>query len=125
LYLVIKISRELTDKMSQGKRFLGMITGAFLLLNGLTTAESATKPTVTVVQGSIKGISTAVPGVSSPVHKYLGIPFAAPPERFSPPTVPGPFVPNPYDASTLKPACIQEFNCKLFVTFPLGGLHGA
>ncbi|PQE04500.1 carboxylesterase hlo protein [Rutstroemia sp. NJR-2017a BVV2] len=110
--------------MSQGRRFLRMVTGVYLLLSGLAKAEDATKPVVTVIQGSIKGISTTVPGVSSPVHKYLGIPFAAPPERFSPPTVPGPFVPNPYDASTLKPACIQEFNCKLFATSPFGGCAG-
>lgn len=91
-----------------------MITFTFLLLAGLTTAQNATRPVATVLQGSILGISTNVPGAVLPVHKYLGIPFAAPPKRFSPPTGPGPFVPNPYDASTLKPACVQEFNCKLF-----------
>jgi acetylcholinesterase len=45
------------------------------------------------------------------VNKYLGIPFAAPPQRFSPPQKPQSWA-HPIEAKAVKPACIQQFSCK-------------
>ncbi|CCD50263.1 similar to liver carboxylesterase 1 precursor (secreted protein) [Botrytis cinerea T4] len=82
-------------------------TGVFLALVGCIGALS---PIAVVPQGVVNGIFSPVPGVTFPVAKFLGIPFARPPQRFSPPVIPGSFASNLYNATQLKPACIQQFN---------------
>ena len=67
------------------------------------------RPTATVDGGIVIGVATQVPESAVTVHKFLGIPFAAPAERFSPPKPPAPFS-SPYDASYYRPACLQQFN---------------
>ncbi|KAF7943384.1 hypothetical protein EAE96_011311 [Botrytis aclada] len=85
-----------------------MITTGFLL--ALVSFVGAFNPIAVVPQGVLKGIFSPVSGVTLPVSKFLGIPFARPPERFSPPVIPGSFASNPYNATQLRPACIQQFN---------------
>ena len=67
------------------------------------------KPTATVDFGSVVGVATSVPESPVQVYKFLGVPYAAPPERFSPPQ-PAPPQSTPYDASYYRAACIQQFN---------------
>ena len=52
--------------------------------------------------------------LKSGVRVWKGIPFAkSPPERFSPPEDPIPWK-TPLTTTQAKPACIQQFNCKIF-----------
>jgi carboxylesterase type B len=80
-----------------------------LLLAGLTTAHQA-NPTATIAAGVIVGTTTSLPSAPAAVHKYLGVPFAAPPTRFQPPRGHGPWA-RPRTTQTRKPACVQEFPC--------------
>ncbi|KAL0954205.1 hypothetical protein HGRIS_005333 [Hohenbuehelia grisea] len=74
--------------------------------SGLSTA----KPTVTIADGSVVGTTTRIPGASSTVNKFLGIPFAvSPPKRFFPPASPKKWK-KALDATQFKPACMQQFN---------------
>ena len=66
-------------------------------------------PTVTIDSGALQGISTSVPGTAREVNKFLGVPFAAPPVRFSPPQPPESWE-TPYDATKYGPACVQQFS---------------
>ena len=66
-------------------------------------------PTATVGSGVVVGVATTVPESPVQVHKYLGIPYAAKPVRFSPAQAAAPWS-TPYDASSYRPACIQQFN---------------
>lgn len=59
--------------------------------------------------GPVLGIEKTIPGAKYTLNTYLGVPFAAPPERWSAPTRPTPWK-EPHDASTISPACIQQFN---------------
>ncbi|KAF7857844.1 uncharacterized protein EAF02_011211 [Botrytis sinoallii] len=82
-------------------------TGSILALVGFV---GALNPIAIVPQGVVNGILSPIPGVTLPVAKFLGIPFARPPQRFSPPVGPGSFADNSYNATQLQPACIQQFN---------------
>ncbi|KAH7132542.1 Carboxylesterase family-domain-containing protein [Dendryphion nanum] len=66
-------------------------------------------PTAFIDAGIVIGTTTAFPAATATVNKFLGIPFASsPPERFSPPTkVPKSY--KPINATSWKPACIQQF----------------
>jgi hypothetical protein len=77
-----------------------------LLLSALSLA-SASPPTVALDTGIWTGVPTQLPGSSITVHKYLGLPFAAPPIRFSPPQLPAKSTAL-RAADTLSPACIQN-----------------
>jgi len=77
-----------------------------LILSGLVIAN-AEDPTVTLDTGIWKGVPTQLAGSSKIVHKYLGIPFAAPPVRFGPPQLPAKSTAQ-REANTLPPACIQN-----------------
>jgi carboxylesterase type B len=77
-----------------------------LLLGGLVLAY-AEVPTVTLDTGIWKGVPTQLAGSSTIVHKFLGLPFAAPPVRFSPSQLPAKSTAQK-DANTLPPACIQN-----------------
>lgn len=63
--------------------------------------------TVTLDTGIWQGISAQSAGASKIVHKYLGLPFAAPPTRFSPPQLPVKSTAHRH-ATVLLPACIQN-----------------
>ncbi|TGO38046.1 hypothetical protein BHYA_0083g00250 [Botrytis hyacinthi] len=85
-----------------------MITTGFLL--ALVGFVGALNPIAIVPQGVVNGIHSTVPGVTLPIAKFLGIPYARPPQRFSPPVIPGSFAGNSYNATQLQPSCIQQFN---------------
>lgn len=74
-----------------------------LATSAAAAAAAAARPTVTLSAGQVAGTSTGS------VNKFLGIPFAAPPVRFNPPEA-APAWQSIYDASRLKPSCVQEFN---------------
>ncbi|PGG99296.1 hypothetical protein AJ79_08563 [Helicocarpus griseus UAMH5409] len=66
-------------------------------------------PTVTIDSGVVAGTVTRLPSSETTVNKFLGIPFGAPPVRFTPPKPVAPWD-SVYDASDYKPACIQQFS---------------
>ncbi|KAG5972867.1 hypothetical protein E4U55_000711 [Claviceps digitariae] len=80
-----------------------------ILIPFLHTAIASSSPTATIDSGTIVGVAVVEPISQATVLQYLGIPFAAPPERFKPPRVPDPWD-SPYDASSYKPACLQKFD---------------
>ncbi|CAD6455692.1 b3641d10-d855-43c6-87fe-e63ab22bd4be [Sclerotinia trifoliorum] len=80
------------------------------LLLSLICSVAALNPIAIVSQGAVSGTSISVPGVALPVSKFLGIPFARPPQRFSPPITAGLFTSNPYNATQLRASCTQQFN---------------
>ncbi|KAL4861557.1 Carboxylesterase [Aspergillus spectabilis] len=67
------------------------------------------RPTAVIDNGIVVGTTTSLPSSTVVVKKFLGIPFAAPPLRFSPPR-PARQWRGIYDASEYKPACVQQFN---------------
>jgi carboxylesterase type B len=67
------------------------------------------RPTAVIDNGIVVGTTTSIPSSTVVVKKFLGIPFAAPPLRFSSPR-PARRWRGIYDASEYKPACIQQFN---------------
>ncbi|KAI9368530.1 Carboxylesterase [Aspergillus egyptiacus] len=67
------------------------------------------RPTAVIDSGTVAGASTSFPSSTVTVNKFLGIPFAAPPVRFSPPR-PAHSWEGIYDATEHKPSCIQQFN---------------
>ncbi|KAF1834105.1 alpha/beta-hydrolase [Decorospora gaudefroyi] len=69
-------------------------------------------PTATVDSGVLIGKSTLLPNALGPVNQFLGVPFASPPERFSPPQAPSEFC-EPLNVTEFKPACIQQFRYPL------------
>ncbi|KAF2405579.1 alpha/beta-hydrolase [Trichodelitschia bisporula] len=73
----------------------------------LATLVAAQSPTVTLDSGVYRGLATSLPGSSVTVHKYLGIPFAEPPERFG---LPQPLPPSTAVKSAEKgaPACPEN-----------------
>lgn len=72
-------------------------------------------PTATIDAGIVHGTTTSLPAATATVNKYLGIPFAAsPPVRFSPPEKPQSWS-TPMNATAFKPACIQQFMCRLCI----------
>lgn len=77
-----------------------------------TTASSSCYngggPTATVQNGIVKGFTTSLPAATATVNKYLGIPFAKPPARFSPPELPESSG-QTINATAFKPSCIQQF----------------
>ncbi|KAI9846804.1 MAG: hypothetical protein M1837_003653 [Sclerophora amabilis] len=76
----------------------------------VTAAPPASVPsaTATVASGVVVGTTTTLPSATTAVNKFLGIPFAAPPERFSPAQEPAAWS-DPLEVSAFKPACIQQF----------------
>lgn len=68
--------------------------------------RQAGSPTVTIDSGVVVGLQTTVANSPNAVNKFLGVPFAASPVRFSPPQTPTPWS-EPYQATQNGPACIQ------------------
>lgn len=67
----------------------------------------AETPTATLDSGPIFGLTTTLPA-ASPVNKFLGIPYAAKPERFSRATKPEPWT-RLLNATVFGPSCRQLF----------------
>ncbi|KAF2713847.1 alpha/beta-hydrolase [Pleomassaria siparia CBS 279.74] len=82
------------------------LAALIIYLSTVTTASSS--PSATVDAGVVIGTTTSLPSSATTVNKFLGIPFAAPPVRFTAPQKPKPWS-EPLDTKTVKPACIQQF----------------
>lgn len=95
-------------------RWCGMVLG-FCAPAALCAKGSG--PSATLDSGTIVGTTTVVPSSTVTVNKFLGIPFASPPERFGAP-VPAKKWKGSLDATEIKPACIQAFICKDKVSYP-------
>ncbi|KAH7243725.1 Alpha/Beta hydrolase protein [Fusarium redolens] len=80
------------------------LTLSRLLLPIYVGAET---PTATLDSGPIFGLTTTLPA-ASPVNKFLGIPYAAKPQRFSRAEKPEPWT-RPLNATTFGPSCRQLF----------------
>lgn len=74
----------------------------------LPTANS-TRPQVKINAGVVVGVTKTSNISDLSVNAFLGVPFAAKPVRWAPPK-PHAGWSTPLDASTLGPACIQQFN---------------
>jgi carboxylesterase 3/5 len=86
------------------------------LLAGVSSATDCcncvdpnTHPSATIDTGPVAGTITSLPESDVVVNKFLGIPFAKPPARFSPPEPAVSWSPNILDASQYKPSCVQNF----------------
>uniref|UniRef100_L2GC96 Carboxylic ester hydrolase n=1 Tax=Colletotrichum fructicola (strain Nara gc5) TaxID=1213859 RepID=L2GC96_COLFN len=66
------------------------------------------QPTVTISSGAVRGISTNIGDGLATVNKFLGIPYATTPARFSRPESPESWT-EPLDATEFGPACYQNF----------------
>ncbi|KAB8248473.1 Carboxylesterase [Aspergillus flavus] len=86
--------------------YLGLVA-SIALSSPINKTES--RPTATIDAGVVAGTTTSVSSSTVTVNQFLGIPFGAPPVRFSPPQPPAPWS-SVYDASKYKPDCIQQFN---------------
>ncbi|KAG6004820.1 hypothetical protein E4U21_000776 [Claviceps maximensis] len=98
------------SRMMKMKMKMKMICSSVLILLLDAAHGLSSPPTATIDSGVIVG--AAVVDSSSQettVVKYLGVPFGAPPERFKAPKAPDPWS-SPYDATTYKPSCLQNFN---------------
>lgn len=67
-------------------------------------------PTATILNGTIIGTTATVTGPTSTVtvNKFLGIPYAAKPERFSPPQRHATWT-SPLNTQNFKNSCMQAF----------------
>jgi acetylcholinesterase len=73
------------------------------------TTTTPPPPTATIASGVLVGTQTTLPGASdAPVNKFLGVPYAAPPVRFSLATPPDPWT-TPRDASQYGGVCPQNY----------------
>lgn len=82
---------------------------AALALACTSMAQDAATPAVTLSQGTFTGTTTMVADASTPVMKFLGIPFADKVERWAPPK-PAPTLAAPMEANEEPAACIQQFS---------------
>ena len=81
-----------------------------LLLPLAASLPTASGPTAVIDSGPITGLTTQVPSAPDvTVDKFLGIPYAAAPIRFSPPQPPV-YWTAPLDAISFGPVCIQQFS---------------
>ncbi|KAI9150791.1 Carboxylesterase 5A [Paramyrothecium foliicola] len=81
-----------------------------LLAMAAATSCNGTRehPVVQIDSGKVAGISATIPPSKIVVNKFLGIPFAERPIRFSPPIPVKPWD-TIYDASEYRPSCLQMF----------------
>ncbi|XP_072488378.1 carboxylesterase 1D-like isoform X2 [Notamacropus eugenii] len=74
--------------------------------------QQPSMPVVNTEYGKVQGKQITVPGIDTPVHVFLGIPFAKPPLgplRFRPPQPPEPWN-YVKDTTTLPPGCSQKLH---------------
>lgn len=93
-----------------------ILTALLSLLAAATTASPTPggwqdhgRPFAQTDAGPVLGFERTVPDAKYKLNVFHGVPFAAPPVRWSPPVPPAPWD-KPRDASTLTPACMQQFN---------------
>ncbi|KAJ5289090.1 carboxylesterase hlo [Penicillium angulare] len=105
---------------------LGVLSAANLGLAAIWS-RSASLPTATIDSGPIIGTTTSFPSSTRTVKKFLGIPFAKKPVRFTPSVAVDGWS-KPYNATTWGVACNQEISqaAELFYEAihlgnPLGG----
>ena len=82
---------------------------AICFLPSLVFSAPTEGPIVWLDSGTYKGVYVREPAPG--VKKFLGIPFAEKPMRFSPP-VPAEDSSEFRDATQVRPACIQQFSCR-------------
>jgi hypothetical protein len=113
-YIGIRTLRALS-KMYTGPRHL---LALLCLSLGLASSNAHDAPTATINAGLVVGKTTSLPNALGLVNQFLGVPFASPPERFSPPKPPAARFEHPLNATAWKPACIQQFRCMccLYIT---------
>ncbi|KPM40809.1 hypothetical protein AK830_g5762 [Neonectria ditissima] len=70
--------------------------------------SSVHRPTAALDSGPVVGVATELPNAIAPVNKFLGIPYASPPERFCRGRKPEPWT-EPLNVSEFGPACRQLF----------------
>lgn len=81
----------------------------YALLKG-AEAEPASvvpHPSATVAEGVVIGTTTLLPPAIAPVKKFLTIPFAQPPVRWTPPQ-PSEIYPSLLEAESFQAKCIQN-----------------
>jgi carboxylesterase type B len=79
------------------------------LAAALNSSDPGQYPTATIDSGVVIGTTTVLPSATSTVHKYYGVPFASPPERFQLSESPQPWE-SPFNATTnLNHACYQNY----------------
>lgn len=78
----------------------------FIFAAGVTADLSG--PKATIDSGVVVGRIQSVTNAAVDVEQFLGIPFAASPERFKPPHLPMNWT-EPYDATKYRASCIQAF----------------
>ncbi len=82
-----------------------------------SSGYTGASPTVTIANGVLHGTTVSLPSATAAVNKFLGVPFAqSPPLRFAPPQ-PAKSWATPLDVTVWKPACIQQFTCKLSLQY--------
>jgi carboxylesterase type B len=86
----------------------GEVLATLLFASAAWACPTQNRPSATIKQGIVIGTATSIPSSTVTVNKFLGIPFASPPERFALPVPPKQWK-KPLDAFKNKPACIQEF----------------
>ena len=79
-----------------------------ILAAAQSTTTTQPPPTAALDSGPIFGVQTQLPGAASPVNKFLGIPYGAPPVRFARAGKPQPWK-EAYNATAFGPACRQLF----------------
>lgn len=67
-----------------------------------------TRPTATIDSGPVVGVATQLAEAPHSVNKFLGIPFAGKPERFSLAKPPAPWH-DPFKADEFGPSCPQYY----------------
>ncbi|GMG10270.1 unnamed protein product [Aspergillus oryzae] len=81
--------------------------GLATITASLASPVSQPLPTAIIDSGAIVGTTTALPSSTAVVRQYLGVPFGAPPVRFSPPE-PVARWSTFYNATQWGTACIQQ-----------------
>lgn len=108
-----------TDSKMSSHSMAGVLRFCLLALGSTSVladyySSSDQAPTATVESGQLIGKSTSLPNALGLVNQFLGVPFAAPPVRFSPPQPAAAFH-EPNNATVFKPACVQQFQCAYYV----------
>jgi carboxylesterase type B len=80
------------------------LLGVLSLVGQISLAK---QPSAVIDSGVVVGTAVTLPTATAAVNQFLGIPFADPPERFSPPKPPKSWN-TPLQVTALKPACIQQ-----------------
>lgn len=80
--------------------------------NESSPARYGASPTITIDSGALVGRAKSDQKGELPINIYLGVPFAASPVRFEPPSKPRPWK-KTFDASDYGPACMQQFPYQL------------